>query len=795
METPRRADVTHIISLMDQPGADQKRQGGSRPAAGMTLVSYVLVNWNTEAFLDAALASIRDQSHKFREVILVNNGSPGADGTGFRLTSSLALQPDVYINNPRNLGFAAANNQGIAAASGDVVVLLNCDARLDPDFTSLALQTLSANPRIGSVVCKQFIDDRSGRLESTGHIMFTGRTATNRGRGEVDQGQYDQGGFVFGGNAAAIAYRREMLDQLSQRTIAAGTAEQRPEIFDESFFAYFEDVDLDWRAQLSGWLAYYEPRCVAYHHVHGSGGRGRWKIRMLAEKNRYLMLVKNDTLAGQLHSALPILAYEALHSFKVLSTPYLWPAGLLFFWHLPGALAARWLASGQRNVSSRQVQAMFRPYGLRPPPRAQTPTGETPEYSAGGAAVSGLVSIIVLNWNGLNMTRRCLDSILAQSYDQIEIVIVDNGSDTDEAELLRLDLGIAPGQTAQVGNSRIRILRLPRNQGFAGGVNWGLPLAQGDFVVLVNNDCVLDEDCIKRLVYAARLSGADAVSGRLVNIGDVELIAPAVQALRLELEEDPEDVVWDMPPRLAQALQESYRNHGTTLFGYRAGDLYPATETSQLSPGASSLKPAFYPSGGLCLISREVIDELAPELFPTLFFAYHEDNFLGNHLRATGRRIIKEPRAAAVHLHNATSRSLGKVRLRFYQERNRLMRMLIWQPASVLLRLAPVMLLQHLLGYFWTLLRQPMEWPGLMLAHLWVLFHLPTVAQLRSRYRSQMRVADEEVLSQMSGRLRGEGGFVNAITVAWCRIMGIPCYETSRTGRAAQGAAVQTPRD
>ncbi|MCC7478145.1 glycosyltransferase family 2 protein [bacterium] len=780
---------------MDQPGAGQKPQAGTRPGAGLNLVSYILVNWNTEAFLSEALRSILDQTHKQNEIILINNASPGPDGQGFRPTA-LPVKPDVYINNRQNIGFAAANNQGIAAASGDVIILLNCDARLHPDFTRNALKVLAANPRIGSVVCKQFVDDESGILESTGHIMYTGRTAVNRGRGELDQGQYDQGGFVFGGNAAAIAYRREMLDQLAQRTVDSGLATQRAEVFDESFFAYFEDVDLDWRAQLCGWLAYYEPGCIAWHKVHGSGGRKRWKIRMLAEKNRYLMLAKNDTLAGQLRAALPLFAYECLHALRVLATPYLWPAAVLYLWHLPGALAARFTAGPHRSVAPARVEAQFRPYGLRPPPEARRPDGSPGSAEPGGAAGDGgLVSIVVLNWNGLSMTRRCLDSILAQSYEDIEIVVVDNGSDADEAEVLRMDLGIRPGETAQIGRRRVRVLRLPRNQGFAGGVNWGLPQTQGEYIVLVNNDCVLDQDCIKRLVYAARSSGADAISGRLVNIGDVELIAPAVRALRLELEEDPEDVVWDMPARLAQAIQESYRNHGTTLFGYRAGDLYPPTDPAQLGPGTASLKPAFYPSGGLCLITREVVDDLAPELFPTLFFAYHEDNFLGNHLRATGRSIVKEPRAAAVHLHNATSRSLGKVRLRFYQERNRLMRMLIWQPASVLLRLWPIVLLQHMLGYFWTLLRQPLEWPGLMLAHLWVLFHLPTVAQMRRRYRSQMKVADRKVLQEMSGRLRGEGGLFNAVTVAWCRALGIPCFETSGRRTAPAAGTVQSQHE
>ncbi len=78
-------------------------------------------------------------------------------------------------------------------------------------------------------------------------------------------------------------------------------------VFDETFFAYFEDVDLDWRANLAGWRAYYEPDCRAYHRGHGSGGRSNLSIRLRAEKNRYLMLAKNDTLGSQLGALGPLL--------------------------------------------------------------------------------------------------------------------------------------------------------------------------------------------------------------------------------------------------------------------------------------------------------------------------------------------------------------------------------------------------------------------------------------------------------------------------------------------------------
>jgi len=721
-------------------------------AQGVPLVSYVLVNWHTEELLPRALESIAAQSYGLPEIIVVDNGSPDFD------PALLAGCEARLIRNHRNLGFAAANNQGIRECTGDFVVLLNCDACLDSGFVEAALRPMLANLEIGTVVPKILRDDGSGVIDSAGHLMHRDRTPAHRGRGERDQGQYDRGGFVFGGSAAAVVYRREMLEQ-----VAWGG-----QVFDEAFFAYFEDVDLDWRVQLAGWRAYYEPRAVAQHRGHGSGGRASWLIRLRAEKNRYLMLAKCDTLGCQLADLGPLALYEGWHLLITLLRPWLWPAYLLLLAGLPRAWCWRGQLGWRRRVQPREVARWFVARGSQPPPRAEPPAPErglletdaeaavreemlAADARHGADELFPLVSAVVLTCNGLELTKRCLKALEAQSYPELEVIVVDNGSEVDEAELLAIT------------HPSVRVLRLERNQGFSGGVNWGASLARGDYIALINNDAQPERDCIRNLVYSARRHGAAAVSGRLVDVRDEETLRSARAALDAELDVG-EEYVGGLPPATLEALAESHRHHGVSLFGYQVSDAYE-------QPGC------FYPSGGLCLIERRAAERWLPELLPQRYFAYHEDVCLGLRLRGRDERIIKEPRAAAVHLASSTARRLGRVRLRFLQECNRCLNMLGFYPAGVLWKLTPLYLLIDLYHVVALLALSPPDLLGWLGARLWVLTHPAEIARWRAGCRSGRMVPDAKWLGELSGQLRGSGGWLNELTLSWCRLTGIPHRE------------------
>jgi len=119
-------------------------------------------------------------------------------------------------------------------------------------------------------------------------------------------------------SASAALYRREMLEEIG--------------LFDEDFFAYREEVDLAWRAQLRGWQCVYNPNAVAYH-VHSYTSQTRKQqpkpLRRLQFRNRYLLMLKNDSLSNFLRHSLHILSFEILAlGYVFLREPHL----LLGYW-------------------------------------------------------------------------------------------------------------------------------------------------------------------------------------------------------------------------------------------------------------------------------------------------------------------------------------------------------------------------------------------------------------------------------------------------------------------------------
>lgn len=152
-------------------------------------------------------------------------------------------------------------------------------------------------------------------IDTTGHVACRNRLFRNRGEGELDRGQFGCSGPVFGVSGALAVYRRAMLEE-----VALLRPDGSREIFDEDLFAYFEDVDLDWRAALLGWRATYEPVAVAYHERGGAGPRRTPFVERLNWRNRLLCVLKNDDL-GALAAALPgVVATTALKTGELAVT-------------------------------------------------------------------------------------------------------------------------------------------------------------------------------------------------------------------------------------------------------------------------------------------------------------------------------------------------------------------------------------------------------------------------------------------------------------------------------------------
>jgi GT2 family glycosyltransferase len=262
-------------------------------------VAVVVVSWNSAGYLPGCLDSLRRLERPPAELVVVDSGSEdGAAGLVRRDYPEAQL-----IARTENVGFCRGNNLGIRATSSPFVLVLNPDTELEPRFLEEQLPAFD-DPRVGLSAGKLLRFDRK-TLDSAGQRLSRARRPKDRGYGDPDHGQFERDEEVFGVCGAAALYRRIMLDEI---------ADPGPCYFDETFFAFGEDLDLAWRARRAGWKAVYRHRAVGYHARGGSATRaprlrrriallGRSpEIRYHAVKNRYLAILRNDSVAGYLRN-------------------------------------------------------------------------------------------------------------------------------------------------------------------------------------------------------------------------------------------------------------------------------------------------------------------------------------------------------------------------------------------------------------------------------------------------------------------------------------------------------------
>jgi GT2 family glycosyltransferase len=317
------------------------------------IVSVVITTYNSANSIEACLGNLLSQRYEPLEIIVIDNAS--SDQTRELLNRFHGRIQTVF--NQHNVGFAAAQNQGFSQARGDWLLSLNPDVLLDPDFIAPLIAASAQDAKIGTMCGKLLrwmpgtTEERSKVIDSTG-IYFT-RTLRHfdRGAEETDQGQYDHSEYVFGATGAAALYRREMIRDVSVEG----------EFFDEDFFAYREDADVAWRAQLMGWKCFYVPSAVGWHIRRVTPERFQQLpliINWHSVKNRFLMRVKNISAAlyGRVFFAatfrdLLIVGYCFLRDRRLLSA--LW-----FVWKKRKDLLRKrgWIQSHRRVADSELLQ-------------------------------------------------------------------------------------------------------------------------------------------------------------------------------------------------------------------------------------------------------------------------------------------------------------------------------------------------------------------------------------------------------------------------------------------------------
>lgn len=240
--------------------------------------TVVIPNWNGRDLLEKYLPSVLDavSGNPDNEVIVVENGS--TDGSADFLRRNF---PEVrLLELERNLGFGGGSNAGIRAAKNDIVILLNSDMRVAPDFLQPLLEGF-ADSDVFSVACQIFFSDPAKLREETGLTQAWWEDGCLRVRHRID-GEIKALYPCFYGGGGSTAYdRRKFLELGGFDSLLAPF--------------YLEDTDLGYLAWKRGWKVLYQPASVVFHEHRGTIGKRftDGQIQAVLKKNYILFCWKN----------------------------------------------------------------------------------------------------------------------------------------------------------------------------------------------------------------------------------------------------------------------------------------------------------------------------------------------------------------------------------------------------------------------------------------------------------------------------------------------------------------------
>jgi GT2 family glycosyltransferase len=238
-------------------------------------LSVIIPNWNGRRFLAECIDSLKTQTYRDFETILVDNGS--SDGSADFVEQSYAGFVRV-LRNTENLGYTGGNNEGIRSARGQYVVLLNNDTVVEPGWIEELIKATRCDASVGMWASKVKAYDDRNRIEAVGELIY--RDGLNRARGqyEADVGQYEKAEEILFPPGCGAMYRRRLFEEMGG--------------FDEDFFAYGDDAEVGLRFRLAGWKCFYVPGAVLYHKGSGSTGQYSPFKAFYVERNRFWITIK-----------------------------------------------------------------------------------------------------------------------------------------------------------------------------------------------------------------------------------------------------------------------------------------------------------------------------------------------------------------------------------------------------------------------------------------------------------------------------------------------------------------------
>ena len=263
--------------------------------------SVIIPNLNGAGWLRDSIESIWAQTEQDFELIVIDNGS--TDESLAIARSYRGRDRYTLIENADNTGFSHAVNQGIAIAKGEYAVLFNNDAFAEPDWLAELIRTADADPKIFAVSSLMLRYYEPELADDAGDYVTILGFACKRGDG-LRASRYTKPCRIFSACGGAALYRKSILDEIG--------------VFDELFFAYYEDVDLSWRANSFGYKNVYCPTAKCRHICGATTGAVRYNPfkSIQSGRNSILLPLKNEPLLMLVLNFIPLALGYLLKCYK-----------------------------------------------------------------------------------------------------------------------------------------------------------------------------------------------------------------------------------------------------------------------------------------------------------------------------------------------------------------------------------------------------------------------------------------------------------------------------------------------
>ena len=248
----------------------------------MPRFSIIIVSWNALNHLQTFLPSVAASAYSSFEIILADNASTDGSKAWVR-----ERYPEVKIVTfDKNYGYCGGNNRAVPYASGDILIFLNNDVKVDPDWLNPLAELFSANPDVAAAQPKmrsyeqpayfEYAGAAGGFIDKYGYPFCRGRMFATI---EEDNGQYDNPCEIFWASGAALAIRKKVFQHMDG--------------FDEDFEFHMEEIDLCWRLWNQGFKTAFCPESTVYHLGGGSLAMDSPRKIYYNYRNSLAMLWKN----------------------------------------------------------------------------------------------------------------------------------------------------------------------------------------------------------------------------------------------------------------------------------------------------------------------------------------------------------------------------------------------------------------------------------------------------------------------------------------------------------------------